>query len=159
RAAEQARLALHTVRLTAETVQFRLKDRPALQGLRRQLLDVTLAGLRDVARTLDTADGIDHVTVWARLEMGDLCLESGSAADARGQYTLAKQVATTRGQNAPDDAEARVDLIAAQTRLGDALLRLGEVPAALGEFRSAVELARSSENRVHLSVAMGKLAD
>jgi serine/threonine-protein kinase len=128
-AAEQRGLALQTIRRVVEQIHERLKDRPGLAELRKELLRTALDGLRKVARRADTAQSIDHQTFRAHLEMGDIFLEYGGLAEAHRQYRQAHEVARQMAAADPQSAQAQRDLSISYGSLGDVSRQLGKTEA------------------------------
>jgi serine/threonine-protein kinase len=168
-AAGQRQLALKTVRGVVDDIEARLKDRPAQAGLRQALLGRALAGLKEVARAADTAPAIDHETVWAHLELGDIFLEieEGGTAEAKRQYQTALDLARQVGEASPESAPAQRDVSVCHNKLGDAYLRLGDDRAALDQYRQGLEVRQrladadkdNAEARRDLAVSHGNLGD
>jgi tetratricopeptide (TPR) repeat protein/tRNA A-37 threonylcarbamoyl transferase component Bud32 len=143
KAREQTQLALDTVKSVVTDIHEQLKDRPALQELRKKLLNTAEEGLKRVARSAETAAQIDHATVWVHIELGDIFLFlDGAAEEARKQYQLAAERARQLADGDEGDAQAQRDLAAGLSRLGTVQLRLGDTRAALDNYRRSLGIFR-----------------
>jgi serine/threonine-protein kinase len=167
-ASQQRQLALKTVRGVVDDIHALLKDRPGQEELRKELLRRALAGLKEVARAADTATAVDHETVWARFELGDIFLEiDGSRAQAKAQYEKAHELARQVWQANPESAVAQRDLSLAHQKLGDVCLGLRDRQAALDNYQKALEISQrladadptSALAQRDLSVSHGRLGD
>ena len=167
-AAEQRGLALQTVKHVVNTIDGRLKNRPDLQVLRKELLNQAREGLSKVARAADTAGQIDHETVWVHFELGDIFLDiDGATSAAKEQYELAFALARQLADADPNNGLAQRDLSVAREKLGDVQLQLGNTQGALDAHRAGLalrqQLADADPNNAQaqrdLSVAHIKLGD
>jgi serine/threonine-protein kinase len=168
-ASQQRQLALKTVRRVVYDIHARLKDRPEHKELRKNLLARALAGLKEVARAVDTAAQVDYGTIVAHLELGDIFLEieEGGTAEAKKQYEKAHEVARRLVDADPDSALAQRQLAVTSERLGNVQMQLGDSKAALTAYQqsqaAAERLARAdSQNALaqrDLSISHEKLGD
>jgi serine/threonine-protein kinase len=141
-AAEQRGLALQTIRRVVDQIHARLKDRPGLAELRKELLRTALDGLRKVARRADTAQSIDDATVGAHLEMGDIFLEYWGLGEAQRQYRLAHEAVRQMAAADPQSAQAQRDLAVSYIKLGEVSQLLGKTEAALEHYRDGLAIAK-----------------
>ena len=141
RAAEQ--LSLNTIRGVLDDLHELLKDKPALQDVRKKLLQTAEEGLKKVARNGDTAGAIDHESIVIHLELGDIFLNfEGATADARDQYQLAQTLAQTMITTDPANKRAQQDLALCLEKLGDLQMTTGETDAALKSFEKSLEIRK-----------------
>jgi tetratricopeptide (TPR) repeat protein/energy-coupling factor transporter ATP-binding protein EcfA2 len=167
-ASEQRRLALTTLRRVVDKIHARLKGQPNQQELRKELLAEALAGLKEVARAVDTSQA-DHATIWALIELGDIFreIEFGGLPEARKQYDQAHALARRLAETDPRSAPAQRDLAASLDRLGDVQLQQGDSKGALGSYQESVKVCRklaaadptNVQAQLDLSVALNKLGD
>jgi tetratricopeptide (TPR) repeat protein len=143
-AAQQRRVALHTVRAVVGDILVRLKDRPDTQQLRKDLLGRAAEGLREVERTADTAQAADHAAIRIALELGDiyLDLDDGGTERAERQYETALVQARRAGKEAPQDGELQRDVADALIKLGLLRLRQRQPDDALKALTEAEEILR-----------------
>ncbi len=168
-AAEQRTLALQTLRLVVDDIDVQLKNKPAMQELRQKLLDKALEGLKKVARSADNSKAIDHHTVWAHFELGDLFLNLAGAGveQAHKQYERAHAIAAQRVDVESEDSQAQRDLAISFNKLGDVSLQLGQVQTAKGYFQDSLAIGKKradddpkdSKAQRDLSVSFTKLGD
>src|SRR5207302_254029 len=168
-AAEQRTLALQTLRLVVDDIDAQLKNKPTMQELRQKLLDKALEGLKKVARSANNSQAIDHQTVWAHFELGDLFLTlAGAGVDqAQKQYQRAHAIAAERADADPKAIQAQRDLSASFEKLGVVSLQLGQVQAAKGYYQDSMDISKKradadpkdSEAQRGLSVSFNKLGD
>ncbi len=168
-AAEQRTLALQTLRLVVDDIDVQLKNKPAMQELRQKLLDKALEGLKKVARSADNSKAIDHHTVWAHFELGDLFLNLAGAGveQAHKQYERAHAIAAQRVDVESEDSQAQRDLAISFNKLGDVSLQLGQVQPAKGYFQDSLAIGKKradddpkdSKAQRDLSVSFTKLGD
>jgi serine/threonine-protein kinase len=146
-AAEQRQLSLATVRRVVDKIQARLKDEPRQQELRKELLAEAEAGLKEVARAVDTSAAADHETIWVLLELGDIFrdLEAGGLLQARRQYEKAHEVAWRLAEADPADAHAQRDLAVCLSSLGDTYRSEGKSEEALKWYQEALGIHRKLE--------------
>lgn len=146
RADEQSALALATLRTVLDDVQVKLKNVPAAHAVRLGMLERVIDGLKQVARSLETADAADHSLVKAHLDLGDAFLQVGSAdtasatEEAHRQFERAVALAERRATAVPTDANAKGDLAAAYRRMGDVSLQRGGLTSAASWFQKSLTL-------------------
>jgi serine/threonine-protein kinase len=165
---EQRRLALNTLRSVVNDGDAQLKDKPALQHLRKKLLKTAADGLKQVARSAETAGQIDHATIGVHIELGDISLRTdGATAEARTQYELAHALAARRAEAERDNPEAQRDLAGSLNKLGDVQRQMGEPKAALASYTRSREInqrlvdadPKSAQAQRDLSVSIYKVGD
>jgi tetratricopeptide (TPR) repeat protein len=166
-AKEQRQLALDTVKSVVTDIDAQLKNKPALQELRKKLLKTAENGLKKVARNAETAGQIDHETIWVHFELGDIFLDlDGATAEARKQYQAAHALAQKLADDDQGNAQAQRDLSISLEKLGDVQLRLGDTKAALDYYRRDLDICQkladdkgNAEAQRDLSVSFNKLGD
>jgi tetratricopeptide (TPR) repeat protein len=142
-AKEQTQLALDTVKSVVEDIHEQLKDKPALQELRKKLLNTAEKGLNKVARNAETAGQIDHAAIQVHFELGDIFLRiDGATLAAREQYETAHALAEKLADADKGDAQAQLDLSVSFIKLGDVRRQLGRTDAVLDSYRRSLDIAQ-----------------
>jgi serine/threonine protein kinase/predicted negative regulator of RcsB-dependent stress response len=148
RADQQSELALKTLKLVVFDIMTKLEGVPGAQDVRRSLLSTAIDGLKQVARSLDTAATSDHALVWSHLQLGDTFLlmrgskSGGGTEEARQQYQSAHEIAFKLAHNDPHSADAQRDLSASYNKLGDVNLQLGDTAAARDTYQKGLEISQ-----------------
>ena len=138
-AEKQSLLALETLQTLVQEVQQQLQDRPAMQGLRRELLETALAGLDSVASSASTATQVDVNKAGAHRRLGDMYLEIGQTEKALEQYQRCYQIVRQiADQGQLPSPELNVSKIL--THMADAHLRMGDADAARDQYQQALEV-------------------
>ena len=138
-AEKQSLLALDTLQTLVQEVQQQLQDRPAMQGLRRELLQTALAGLDSVASSAATATQVDVNKAGAHRRLGDMYLEIGQTEKALEQYQRCYQIVRQfADQGQLPNPELNLSKIL--THMADAYLRLGDAAAARDQYQQALEV-------------------
>jgi hypothetical protein len=134
RAVQETRAAVRTLNSLAIEIQTKMAATPALNEAGNRLLATLSDGLNQVAAALQPAAGPDvaakpatlesHALVWSHLDLGEAFLsislsQESAAADAGHEFREAVEMAHSLAQVHPESVEARRDLFAAQTKLGD----------------------------------------
>ena len=142
-ASEQRGLALQTMKDVVSKIDARLKNRPDLQNLRKELLNQAKEGLSKVARAADTAGQIDHQTIWVHIELGDILLViDGTTTEAKKQYELAHTLAKRLAAADPSNASAQRDLSVSLERIGDVQEAQGDLKGALASYQECLKLSQ-----------------
>jgi len=142
-AREQRTLALQTLNRLVFEVQRKLAGGFGQTALRKELIDLAVEGLGQIAETTeDSFLRIDRTTAAALLQIARTCELAGRPADARRAFTRAlegfQRVAERNGYG----LEARRDLCVARIALGQACLRMDDRPAARIHLEAAAEMVR-----------------
>jgi tetratricopeptide (TPR) repeat protein/tRNA A-37 threonylcarbamoyl transferase component Bud32 len=151
RAEQQSRLALQTLKSVLFDIQAKLKNVPAAQSVRKNMLDTVVAGLKQVAGSLQTAPEADQSLVRAHLDLGDIFFDAGTSDGGSGatelaenEFAMAEAIATKRFAADAKDAVARRDLGAAYQRLGDVHRRRGAAAQALPLLEKSLKLREAA---------------
>lgn len=148
RAEQQSSLALATLKSVLFDIQAKLKNVPAAHAVRLSMLTTVIDGLKQVARSLETADDTDHSLVRAHLDLGDIFLQvgggesAGATAEAQGQYERGVEVADKLYRNNPKSVPSRVDLASAYQRMGDVSMQRGNLTAGTDWLKKSLDLRR-----------------
>lgn len=146
RAEEQSSLALATLKSVLFDIQAKLKNVPAAHTVRLSMLTTVIDGLKQVARSLETAADTDHSLVRAHLDLGDIFLQvggsesAGATAEAQRQFERGVEVASKLNVGNPRNVPARVELAAAYQRMGDVSMQRGNLTACTDWLRKSLEL-------------------
>jgi serine/threonine protein kinase/Flp pilus assembly protein TadD len=148
RAEQQSDLALKTLNRVVFNIQRGLTNVPGVQGVRRSLLDTAIDGLKDVARTLDTAPKANHALIVSRMELGDIFLiagdpKGGGTLEARQQFQIANDLAEKLSNTNPTNLVFLHDLFVSYSKLGDANRRLGDTTAARDNYLESLKLIQT----------------
>lgn len=151
RAEQQSRLALQTLKSVLFDIQAKLKNVPAAQSVRRNMLDTVVAGLKQVASSLQTAPEADRSLVRAHLDLGDIFFDVGTSDGGGGatelaekEFQAAEAMAAMRLAADTKDTVARHDLGAAYQRLGDVSRRRGAAAQALPLLEKSLKLREAA---------------
>ncbi|HBE69350.1 MAG TPA: hypothetical protein DDW52_14485, partial [Planctomycetaceae bacterium] len=154
----QSNLALTTLATVIRDVQTGLEDLPRSGEIRRQLLKTSLTKLNDVATRYVDQARVDHETIVALFDMGNIVLNFGSGEDAVQSdesateertpsvelaatfFHRAHAMASQMVADAPQDAVARHDLATSLGFLGKINLRMAELQPALSAYQSSLEI-------------------
>ena len=167
-ATEQRGLALQTMKDVVNKIDARLKDRPDLQKLRKELLNQAKEGLSRVARAADTAGQIDQETVWVLFELGDILLDlDGATNGAKEQYELANRLARKLADADPASATAQHGLSVSYYKIGDVQRAQGDLKGALAAFQDGLKISRnladadpaSATAQRDLSISYGRIGN
>ena len=149
-ATEQRGLAIGAFRTLVTTIQDKLRDKPELRAVRREVLDDALAGLRTIARSGDAESlSADRATAMAHQQLGDAFAELGQAEDAKREYdrTLAMLEALAKAN--PDSDWQQWTLSIVDSSLGKLADHRGDVAEARARFHAAVDAARAVDAHPH----------
>ena len=148
-AQEQRDLAMQTLRDVVFQIQVPLLEIPAARGVRQQMLEEAISGLKRVAESFGNDRNSNRVMMVALEDLGDVFLTMGPDADARldmdhrefaqRQYERAKQIAEQLLAESPDDPGAQYDMYVA-------LGRLSRVRASMGHHQQAAAIGAEAVN-------------
>lgn len=142
-AEEQSELALSVLQTVIIDIQSQLKNIPSAHPVRKRLLEKSMAGLKQVAASLQQRPRVDRNLYKAHLDLGDIFLEVGDESGIGGtvaaldQFRLAFGIARQLADSsaAPDFQR---DLAVAHRRMGTVCRELSTVAEARGHFEKAV---------------------
>lgn len=138
-AVEQTDLALDSLSVLVTKVQQRLTEEKGMDELRRDLLQTALDGLVRVVRSNDRSGLMGRAEASAQLQMGQIMLRLGQAAEATKHYERAHKAALALLEAEPDGDKSRGNLAVIINTLGQ--LQLVRDPAKAREhFLRAIEL-------------------
>ena len=153
RAEQQGALALGTLKTVLFDIQTRLKNLPATHTVRRDMLDTVVDGLQQVTRSFETATEADQSLVKARLDIGDIFLNTGTGEGsgalqlAEQQYQKAMETAERLRTDPARREQAEIDLAAAYQRLGDVAMQRGQWSTGVQRLRQSLELREELAGR------------
>ena len=125
-------------------VQDKLKDKPALQDLRKQILLPAIKGLESlIARMDDNEDAFNlRNLAQAHLKMGWLYREIGQIDQAYQQFQETHKIRESIALANPNEEDARVQLANSWRDLGDiALHAKGDAAQARTDYKRGLTLA------------------
>jgi len=168
-AAEHARsqnqLALSTLKNALYEIQTSLKNIPAAQTARINMLTKAVAGLSEVAKGLKSSDEADQSLVRAHIDLGDIFVEVGDESGGRAtelaeeQFLAAAHAAEKLLGNAERKAQAETDLGDIYQRLGDVCMRRGRFDDGTTWLKKSLDLReRLSQERPGDAAALHSLA-
>ncbi len=98
---------------------------------------------------------IDADQVWSWIELGDLCVTTGSLEPAKDAFRNALDAAKKLADAEEGDRFRRRDVSVSYDRVGDVLVAQGDLPGALKSFRDGLAIARSCRARTPATRAGG----
>jgi serine/threonine protein kinase len=145
RAEQQSELALTTLSRVVFNIQGQLSNVPGAHEVRRNLIGTAIDGLKDVARSLDTAPKADHALIVSRMELGDIFLtagdpKGGGSLEARQQFQIAHDLAEKLSHDNPQNIQIEHDLSVSLSKLGDANRELGDTADARDAYQESLRL-------------------
>jgi serine/threonine-protein kinase len=147
---KQRRLALDTLGTLIGKVQEQLRDAPATQRLRRDLLETALHGLQQVAESADTAGLRDRSMAAAHWQLGGIFEQLGQDAAALAQYRKVHEILAAQARAQPDSDLSRGNLALSLHKLGEMSQRVGgDVATARRYYEQALALRRQIVERPH----------
>jgi serine/threonine protein kinase/tetratricopeptide (TPR) repeat protein len=169
-AQQQANLALRTLEGVIFDLQRKLDRVPGAQQVQRSMLERTLHGLKQVARSAESAPAVDRNAVVAHHDLGDIFFQVGgtdATEQARQQYARALEISQSLAAADPNEVQTQRDLAVMHSKMGNALARLGASTPALDHYqkslaiRNRLALADPTDDRVQrdVSIAHSKLGD
>jgi len=136
-------------------LQRKLRDVPAIQGEREQILDKAAGRLEAAARAMTNLrrdvdwNPEDEEHNWRSLArahqaLGQLSLSRNKVSDAMAQFRQAEEIITRLATADLGDLDLQVNLLRTQRQLGNvSMFRLGDSEAAQRYFRKAIEISRA----------------
>jgi serine/threonine-protein kinase len=138
-AEEQSEIAFGAFRTFVSSVS-KLRDTPATQGIKQQLLRGGIEGLQTVMKTPKNTSRSDAIMADAYQQMGDIFQSLGQNQDARQQYEVSYKIRHTLAQAASGQFEPQRELAAAVGKLGDISLLEGNTDAARRHYAEALKI-------------------
>ncbi len=155
-----------------------LRDVPAIQNVREQTLDKTIARLAAAAKTMtelrqtvdwDPKDEEKNLRSLARAYQAQalVSLSHNKFADALGEFRQAEEIIARLAAADPNDLDRQVNLLKTQRELGNVSMQgIGDTDGAQKYFRKAVEISRACRDKKpnddgykgELANSLGKLA-
>jgi eukaryotic-like serine/threonine-protein kinase len=157
-AAEQRDLAFGAFRTFVTSVS-KLRDTPATQNIKQQLLQGGIEGLQKVMKSAQSAGRTDIMMAEAHQQMGDLFQSMGQHAEARKEYETSYTIRKELADSAPSELERKRELAAALTKLGDISLLETNTEQAKKHYSAALALreelaaAPTSSEQVQIDLA------
>jgi eukaryotic-like serine/threonine-protein kinase len=160
-------MALESYTYLVFNVQERLRDSPALQPVRVELLSTAIQGLEELVQHAEQSADVGRSLAAAYLQIGDLVLLSGQSDRARHHYERGLECCERLATMDPDNPKSRHWVAIALGKLGDVQRRLGDLHTAQDVYQRSLEIMqglvdadpRDSKARQGLSIAHGKLGD
>ena len=160
-------MALESYAYLVFNVQERLRDTPALQPIRVELLSTAIQGLEELVRHAEQSADVGRSLAAAYLQIGDLVLLTGQTDRARHQYERGLECCERLAAGDPDNPHGRRWVAIALGKLGDVRRRLGDLRAAREDYLRGLEIMQALADadpkdpraRQGLSIAHGKLGD
>jgi tetratricopeptide (TPR) repeat protein len=139
-AAEQRGLALEALSTLVTKVQNQLRETPATQKLKQDLLGTGLDGLRKVAKSAQTSRITDGMMAEAHQRMGDIFQSLGQYAEAREQYEASHEIRQAIAGAAPQHLESQRLLALSFSKLGDIRYLEGNASLARQHYEACLRL-------------------
>lgn len=139
-AAEQRGLALEALGGLVTKVQNQLRETPATQQLKQDLLLTGLEGLRKVAKSAQNSQAADGMMAEAHQRMGDMFQSLAQHTDARQEYEKSHSVRLALAQRSPDQNDAQRQLAFSFGKLGDISFLEGDTELARQHYSEARKL-------------------
>jgi serine/threonine protein kinase/Flp pilus assembly protein TadD len=160
-------MALESYAYLVFNVQQRLRDSPALQPVRVELLSTAIQGLEELVQHAEQSVDVGRSLSAAYLQLGDLVLLTGQTDRARHHYERGLECCERLAAGDPGNAHGRRWVAVALGKLGDVRRRLGDLRAAREDYLRGLEIMqeladadpKDSRARQGLSIAHGKLGD
>jgi tetratricopeptide (TPR) repeat protein len=154
-AATQRQLALATLSSVVADIHGELRGRSELQDLRKKLLGTAQTGLEKVARSADTATGIDRGQLEVQRQLGDIfvALEIGGTQKGLSHWKNARDLARALAAADPKDRERQRELAQVLLRLANAHQLLAQSQEASESALEGVALLESLQEGRQLSAA------
>jgi serine/threonine-protein kinase len=146
RAREFANSASQAYATLVGEVQDKMRNKPALQSLKQQILLPAVKGLQAlIARMDDNKDGFNlRNLAEAHRNMGDLYRELGKIDQAYKQYQEAHRILETSASANPNDEEVRVQLVKSWLALGNmSLYAKGDAARARADYKRGLSIANA----------------
>jgi serine/threonine protein kinase/tetratricopeptide (TPR) repeat protein len=118
---EQLDLSLETVNKVVYEMQRALEDRPGVDRLKHNLLQIAIKGLERLAQTEKGAEASESKAS-AHRRLGEIFLATGRTTDAQKQYQLALAIAEQLTRADPADPSAQRSLYLSYAGLGELYL-------------------------------------
>jgi serine/threonine-protein kinase len=152
-ASKQAQLAFGTVYDVVTKADEKLKDKAAMGPLRKELLELAMTNLGQVARDLVSSSKAERTMGVALQRMGTLCEQMGKTDDAIGAYKNALSIFERLIEQYPEEDRNRANAAVCYDNLADMGREVEADPAVLFTYyRKALELrealAADPENEV-----------
>ena len=148
RAHSQRALSLDVLNRLVFEVQRRLSRGLGQTRLRKDLLDVAMAGLRKVAAAAeDPLLGVDRSLAVATVQIGDVFHQAGQSDEAVAAYERALVAFEALAASDANDPVRLHDLCVAHMRLGQLLLERDELAPAGSHLASALAAIDKIESR------------
>jgi len=126
-------------------VQEQLRDQPALDQLRKSLLEQAVTALQGVAEITAEADADPRLGA-AHARLGDIFLQLGRLTEAQEQYERCQAIAREFLTSDPLPGRSENALCVTTAKLSEIRLRLNDVSAAEGLGNEALVLAKAFWN-------------
>jgi serine/threonine protein kinase/Tfp pilus assembly protein PilF len=134
-------LGLETLNKLVFEVQVELDDRPALGGLKENLLHHAVTGLEKIAQSARGTEA-EHGMGSAHLRLGELYLTLGKTAEARQQFERYREIAARVAADRPDNVRVQRGPGLCQLALGDISLAEGHPQAARDAYAASLAVFR-----------------
>jgi serine/threonine-protein kinase len=118
-ASKQAQLALQTVYDVVTKADEKLKDKPAMGPLRKEVLELAMTNLGQVARNLVSSGKADRTMGAALQRMGTFYEQMGRSDDAIGAYKNALSIFEQLIERHPEEDRNRANAAVCYDNLGD----------------------------------------
>ncbi len=153
-AEDQNIVALEALHALASDAQNHLRNRADLQGLRKDLLDIAIAGFDGVvARMPRQANRYDLYEAGTQQRIGDFYRDVGKPTEALERYESARAILARMAAAQPDDFHIRVLQARIFNSLGDLHLNhLGNTRTARDLYEQALEVRLERARRAEAAV-------
>jgi serine/threonine-protein kinase len=127
---EQSGLARSVLQEVIERIQRDLRNVPAANQIRRDILQRSMVGLAAVSQSLESRPTMDRMKMLAYRDLGDVYgligddLGRSVSESAYQQFHASMIIAESLAKTNPTDRQAQIDLAAIYRRVGNSLLEL-----------------------------------
>jgi tetratricopeptide (TPR) repeat protein len=149
-ATSQTQLAINTLDAVIFQIQNRLENVSGAADVRRELINLVLGRLKQIADEFSNDAAVDRRTMAAQVAMADmfsrpsieevLQKKFSTVAAARILYEQSHAIAQELAAAAPTDAQAQIDLSLTFGRLGGACVREGRIQEALANYQQGLDV-------------------
>jgi serine/threonine protein kinase len=139
---EQSELSNETLKKLVYDLQDQLQDRPALDELKKSLLETAIAGLQRVAQTTKGTEA-ELSQAAAHEQLGEIFILLGKLDDATQELEQARSLGESLIVAQPNHTRAKHVLCSAHLQLGRIFIKAADWPAVEAVNRNALQLAQA----------------
>lgn len=142
------RLALKMMQNLVTSVQQKLATRPAMDGVRRELLQTAQQGLEELAREADgSTSDITNAYLLSVVELTGVYMMYGEASKCGDLLSRALQTGNAEAKKFPDDEELQRIIAALHQTNGSFHSKIGRMDVAIAEFQADLSIREALAKR------------